>query len=161
MATQAQRPLDLNDSYPCPVCRHGEINSLVLTDAFACNFCRHILSADLKQQQVQVVDSTQSITWVWNGQRWRLVNANRSADISAIALFVAVILVVLPAGLVQLTGVIFAPLPSSHSHVPFSTIWACLVLVAHLTLVLWLLGEYYQFPFYIATRVRLFQRRLS
>ena len=132
MATQAQRPLNLSDSYPCPVCRHGDINSLVLTDAFACNFCHHILAADITQQQVQVVDSTQSITWAWDGQRWRVINANRNADISALAIFIAVILIVLPAGLVQLTGLVFAPLPSSHPHIPFSTIWALLVLIAHL-----------------------------
>ena len=161
MVTQAQRPLDLGDSYPCPVCRHGEIHSLVLTDAFACDFCRHILAADLSQQQVQVVDSTQAITWVWNGQRWRVVNANRNADVSGLVVFTAVVVVLLPASLVWLAGFIFPSASSTAAQIPFSTIWALLVLIAHLALVLWLIGEYYQIPFYIAAKVRLFQRRLS
>ncbi|MEM9002400.1 MAG: hypothetical protein AAGE59_02615 [Cyanobacteria bacterium P01_F01_bin.86] len=160
MAIQAQRPLELGDSYPCPVCRHGQISSLILTEAFACNFCRHILSVDLKQQQVQVVDSTQSITWAWNGQRWRVVHDNRSADVSGLVAFTAIVLVVLPPSLVWLAGFIFPPL-SPTSQIPFSTFWALLVLVAHLSLVLWLLGEYYQIPFYIAAKVRLFHRRFS
>ena len=162
MANQAQRPLDLGDSYPCPVCRHGDIHSLTLTDAFACDFCRHILSADLNQQQVQVVDSTQAITWAWNGQQWRVVNANRNADVSGLVIFTAVVLVLLPASLVWLAGFIFPPVTSStSSQIPFSTIWAFLVLLAHLALVLWLIGEYYQIPFYVAAKVRVFQRRFS
>ncbi|MBE7386215.1 MAG: hypothetical protein F6J95_033095 [Leptolyngbya sp. SIO1E4] len=160
MATQAQRSLDLNDSYPCPVCRHGTIQALVLTDAFACDFCRHILSADLKQQQVQVIDGPQAITWVWEGQRWRVAHGTRREEVSSLIVFSALVLIIVPASLVWLAGFIFPPL-SPTSPITFPTLWAFLTFLAHLSLVLWLVGEYYQIPFYVATKVRLFRRRSS
>lgn len=161
MTTQAQASLDLSRVYPCPVCRHGTIQALVLTDAFACEFCRHILSMDAKQQSVQMVDNPQAIAWMWDGQRWRVKNSNRNASLSYAVASIAVILSVLPAGLVWLAGSLFPPLPSAPSQLSFSTIWALLTLIAHLSLVLWLIGEYYQFPFYVATKVRLLRQRLS
>lgn len=160
MANQFQRPLNLGDSYPCPVCRHGTVRALVLTDAFACNFCRHILAADLHKQQVQVVDSTQAIIWSWSGQRWRVVSANRSADMSFLVVFTAAVLVLLPASLVWLSGYVFPP-ASPATPMPFSSMWAVLTLFAHLALVLWMVGEYYQIPFYIAVKVRLFRQQFS
>ncbi|NER80441.1 MAG: hypothetical protein F6K42_12865 [Leptolyngbya sp. SIO1D8] len=160
MVTKAQRPLDLGCSYPCPVCRHGDIQALVLTDAFSCDFCRHILSVDLKRQQVQVVDGPQAISWVWDGQRWRLANGTRDQDVNGLVIIAALFLIVFPASLVWLAGFIFPPLTPS-SKIAFSTIWALLTFLAHLGLVLWLVGEYYQIPFYVATKVRLFRQRSS
>lgn len=160
MTIQAKRPLDLSDSYPCPICRHGEIQALVLTDAFACQFCRHILSVDLAQQKVQVIDSPQAISWFWNGHRWQIAGRNEGAHLSGVVILAALILIIFPAGLVWLTGAIFPPLSSS-SHMRFPTIWALLTLLAHLCIVLWMIGEYFQVPFYIATKVRLMRRNLS
>jgi len=159
MDTVDPRPLNLNDSYPCPVCRHGKIQSLVLTDAFACEFCRHILSADLPQQQVQVVDGPQAITWIWNGERWRVVGRS-DGEVSAFVLSTATVLIVLPAALVWLAGVIFPPLSPS-TQMAFPTFWAIVTFAAHLVLVLWLVGEYYQIPFYVAIKVQLLRRRFT
>lgn len=158
MATQGQRSLDLKDCYPCPVCRQGHIQALVLTDAFACGHCQHILSVDLQQQEVSLIDSPQKITWIWEGQRWKVKRGNHSANLSAIVLVAAVLLTVLPSGLVWLSGLLFPPL-STTSSVTFSMMWALLTFLTHLGLVLWLIGEHYQIPFYVATRVRLFSRR--
>lgn len=159
MINKSYRRLELSDSYPCPVCRHGSIHALVLTDAFSCEFCRHILSADIGQQQVQLVDSLQAIAWYWDGHCWRLANRG-SKDISSLVVLAASVFTVLPPSLVWIAGFIFPPLSSS-SQITFPTVWALLTLLAHLSIVLWLIGEYYQVPFYVITKVRLLQRQLS
>lgn len=156
---QGQRPLDLSDSYPCPVCRQGQIEAIVLTEAFSCRFCRHILSADIEAQQVKVVDSAQPLTWFWNGQRWRLVRGDKAEELTGLVIFTAVVLTVVPASLVWLSGAIFPPLEQS-SQMPFSVAWALITFLSHLIFVLWLIGEYYQIPFYVAAKVRVLRLRL-
>jgi hypothetical protein len=73
-------------------------------------------------------------------------------------ILVATILILLPAGLIALTGILFPPLKPS-SPLSFSMLWALITLIAHLMLVLWLLGEYYQVPFYLSVKMRLLYRR--
>lgn len=158
MSTQTPRSLDWNDPYPCPICRNGQIEAMVLTEAFACNFCRHILSVNLAKQQVQVLDSTQSIRWRWDGHQWRIARDNKAGGISGLVILTAVILITLPASLVGAAGFIFPPAPPA-PQISFPMIWALLTLIAHLGLVLWLVAEYYQIPFYIATKIRLLQQR--
>jgi len=158
MALSPERPLNLDGAFPCPICRQGTIEAIVLTDAFACEFCRHILSANLADQQVQVVDSTQPLTWGWNGQRWRLVRGDDAQELSMLVYLTAVVLMVIPAGLVWLSGVLFPPLTPS-SGLPFSSVWAIITFAAHLSVVLWLIGEYYQIPLYVAAKVRIARSR--
>ncbi|MDB9529392.1 hypothetical protein PN498_25600 [Oscillatoria sp. CS-180] len=160
MAPQNERLLNLSSSYPCPVCRQGKLEAIVLTDAFSCTFCRHILAANLEAQQVQIVDSTQPLTWSWNGEQWRLVRGENAEGFTRLVIFTAVVLTIVPAGLVWLSGSIFPPL-EPQPHITFSTAWAVVTLLAHLTFVLWLVGEYYQIPFYVAAKVRILRRRLS
>lgn len=158
MALPPERPLSLDDSFPCPVCRQGKIEALVLTEAFACEFCRHILSANLPEQQVKIVDSSQPLTWLWNGTRWRLARGENAQELSAIVLLTATMLIVIPAGIVWLSGALFPPLEPT-SAVPFATLWAGITLAAHLGFVLWLIGEYYQIPFYVAAKIRIMRLR--
>jgi uncharacterized protein (DUF983 family) len=158
MAPQNQRPLNLSDSFPCPVCRQGSIQAIVLTEAFACEFCRHIMSVDLQAQQVQVVDSSQPLTWLWNGEKWKLSRGKKADELSALVIITAIVLMIIPATLVWLAGTIFPPLSPS-SHLSFSSIWSLLTLLAHSAFVLWLIGEYYQIPFYIAAKVRVMRLR--
>jgi hypothetical protein len=158
MALSTERPLDLNSTFPCPVCRQGKIQALILTDAFACEACRHILSANLAQQQVQVLDSSQPLIWGWNGQRWRLIRGNEAQELLALVLFAAASLMIFPAGLVWLSGKLFPPL-SPPSSISFSTAWAIVTFVAHLSFVLWLIGEYYQIPLYVAAKIRILRSR--
>lgn len=160
MVLKSQRPLVLSGSYPCPICRQGQIEAIVLTDAFACRFCRHILSADLESQQVKVVDSTQPLTWSWTGQQWRLVRGEKAEELTGLVIFTAVVLTVIPASLVWLSGAIFPPL-EQEAHIPFSVAWSVITFVSHLIFVLWLIGEYYQIPFYIAAKVRVLRLRMS
>ena len=156
----SERPLNLNEAFPCPICRQGKIEAIVLTEAFACEFCRHILSANLAEQQVQVVDSSQPLTWSWNGQRWQLMRGENAQEISALVLFTAAVLITIPAGLVWLSGALFPPLEPT-TNVPFSTLWAAITLGAHFSFVAWLVGEYYQIPLYIAAKIRILQSRAT
>lgn len=159
MTLSTERPLSLTDSFPCPMCRQGKIEAMVLTEAFACQFCRHILSVDLSTQRVKVVDSSQPLVWQWNGQRWQLIRGDNAQALSALVLVTAGLLVIMPAGIVWLSGQIFPPLEQA-STVPFSTVWALITLVAHLSFVLWLIGEYYQIPLYIAAKIRVLRLRM-
>ncbi|HEY9887937.1 MAG TPA: hypothetical protein V6D02_06010 [Candidatus Obscuribacterales bacterium] len=152
--------MSLSDAYPCPVCQQGGLEAIVLMDAFACQFCRHILAADLTAQRVQVVDSTQALTWGWTGHRWQRVREAGERELSGLILLTAVVLITLPASVVWLAGAIFPPLEPTAIW-PFATVWALLTLLAHLGLVLWLVGEYYQIPFYVAAKVRVLRLRAA
>ena len=158
MASSIERPLNLESSFPCPICRQGSIEAIVLTDAFACEFCRHILSANLAQQQVQVVDSSQPLTWGWNGRQWRLVRGENTQDLSTLVYFTAAVLIMVPASVVWLSGQLFPPLKPT-TGLPFSTLWAIITFATHLGFVLWLIGEYHQIPLYIAARLRIARSR--
>lgn len=147
------RSLSLQDTYLCPVCRHGQIAELTLMDAFACNFCRHIFTANLAAQTVQVVDSAQALSWRWNGRSWQSTHRD-DPSLTAIVWFASIVLVVLPAGLVWLMSYIFPPLPGS-LWAWFPSVWLGATFGVHLLMVSWLLAEHYQLPIYIASRVRL------
>ena len=158
----ANRQLSLDGAYPCPVCRHGEIRALVLMDAFACDFCRHVLTANLAKQSVQVIDSTQPMTWYWTGQRWRNA-AQADFSLSFMVWFVGIALIIFPAGLVWLSAQVFPPLVDSPGQ-SLPQIWAGLTLVLHSVLVAWLLAEHYQLPLWVAAKVyfrRYWQSRLE
>ncbi|WP_036028637.1 hypothetical protein [Leptolyngbya sp. PCC 6406] len=154
-----ERSLNLTDTYRCPLCRQGDLQALTLIDAFACNFCRHILTADLDRQEVQVVDSSQPITWTWTGQRWQSLS-HWGRPLTPLVWITTALLLSLPAGVVSLAGYLFPPLAPAPG-LPFSLIWAAITFAAHFLLVLWLLAEHYQFPIYVTMQVRLLQQRPS
>ncbi|MEO0755821.1 MAG: hypothetical protein AAFY78_02975 [Cyanobacteria bacterium J06648_16] len=147
------RSLNYDDRYRCPICASGELSVLVLTDAFACDFCRHIFTANLPNQSVQVIDTTQPMAWFWTGDRWR--NARRgNTQITLIVCCVALMLSCLPALLIALSSFLFPPL-NPPTGIRFSTLWAGLALLVHGGMVLWLVAEHYQWPWYVSTKVRL------
>ncbi|HEY9735870.1 MAG TPA: hypothetical protein V6D06_06290 [Trichocoleus sp.] len=145
--------LDNSSTYLCPVCRHGQIEAMVMMDTFACNFCRHIFELNLEQQTVQVVDSSQPLAWRWLGHRWQSVYQGQW-DMTLMLWVVVVALVLVPAGLVATSAYVFPPLEGSPGeHLPLY--WAIGTLLIHLFMVLWLLSEYYQAPLYVAAKIRL------
>jgi len=144
--------LDYQDSYICPVCRHGEITSLTLMDAFACNFCHHIFTANLTQQTLHAADSSQPVAWRWTGQTWRSVHQG-AAEVTGLIWFISIVLVILPPAIIGLTTYMLPPPEGTSWSFPF--IWTGLTFCAHLSLVSWLLVEYHQFPPYIALKIRL------
>ncbi|WP_017300050.1 hypothetical protein [Nodosilinea nodulosa] len=152
---RGQRSLDLGgaDTYDCPFCRHGQMQPMALMDAYACSFCRHIFDVNLDQQTVHVVDSVQSMGWRWQGWRWQPLYQSRS-DITLTLWLVGLALIVFPAGIVALGGYVFPPLDES-AGINWSMVWAIGTLVAHGTMVGWLVAEHYQFPVYVMTKIRL------
>lgn len=147
--------LSYQGSYLCPICRHGQITGLTLMDAFACSFCRHIFTANVQQQTVQVVDSSQPLTWRWNGRNWQSTHQD-DPSLTAVLWLIGVVLVTLPASIVWLMSYLFPPLPGSVWSW-FPGIWIGCTLGVHLLMVGWLLAEHYQLPLYVASRVRLRQ----
>lgn len=147
------RNLSYQESYICPICRHGQISAITLMDAFACNFCRHIFTANLPTQTVQVVDSAQSLSWHWSGRSWKSTHRD-DPSLTAVVWFASIVLVLLPASIVWLMSYLFPPLPGSLWSW-FPTIWLGCTFGIHLLMVSWLLAEHYQIPIYIASRVRL------
>lgn len=150
-----RRSLNYQQTYQCPICRHGEIEALTLMDAFACNFCRHIFTANLKEQSIHVEDSSQPMTWRWNGRNWQAVTQT-DFDLTLVIWIVAVSLVVLPPGLIWLSSHTFPPLDQS-SGAWFPTFWIALTFICHFSFVAWLMAEHYQIPWYVAGKVRLRQ----
>jgi len=153
---------DLGDHYPglsyqqtyvCPVCRHGQIEALTLMDAFACNFCRHIFTTNLQEQSIRVEDSSQPFVWRWTGRTWRPIQQD-DFDLTLVIWLVSVALVALPTALIWLSYHTFPPLPGSTGYW-VSTLWTALTFMFHFVLVLWLLVEHYQLPSYIALRIQL------
>lgn len=146
--------LSYQDVYPCPICRHGEIASLVLTDAFACNFCRHIFTTDSDENTIRVEDSSQPLSWRWNGRHWQSVH-REDFDLTLVIWVVGLALIIFPPTLVWFSYRAL-PLNSPALNLLFFPIaWTVLTLTSHLTLVGWLLAEHYQFPIYIAGKIRL------
>lgn len=131
-------------SYTCPVCRHGHISSLTLMDAFACNFCQHIFSVNWEQQLLQMADSQLPLTWRWNGRTWQGVN-RPGVTLGWEYGFIGLFFVLFPPILIALSAYLFPPLPGS-SLFWFPWVWTALAFFTHLTCLLWLVAEYYQFP---------------
>jgi len=147
------RSLNYEQTYLCPVCRHGQISALALMDAFACSFCRHIFTADLRDQSVRVEDSSQPMTWHWNGLTWQGLH-QVDVDLSIVIWVVGGVLVLLPPTLIWLSSHTFPPMAGSE-WAWFPMVWVGLAFLLHFTLVLWLLLEHYQVPVYVACKVRL------
>lgn len=145
--------LNYQDTYLCPICRHGKISAITLMDAFACNFCRHIFTANLTSQTIQVEDSSYPMTWRWTGRNWQSAN-QIDVDLTIVIWLVGTALVVLPPMLIWLSSHTFPPLPGSAWYW-FPTIWMSLAFCLHFVFVAWLLMEHYQLPLYVACKVRL------
>jgi rubredoxin len=152
---RAPRPLHYQDTYICPACRHGHIQQLTLMDAFSCNFCRHIFSADLSEQTIHIADSTQPMSWKWTGQRWQATH-QKDSKITPLIWGIGSVLVLLPSFLIWLSCQLFPPLPGSQL-AWFPLFWAGMTLLFHLTMVGWLLAEYYQLPLYVSSKIKLRQ----
>lgn len=147
------RLLREDETYRCPICRHGELAQFTLMEAFACNFCRHIFIPNFSAQTIQVVDSAQPITWRWTGTQWRMANQGE-IDLTVLLWIIGAVLLVLPGSLVALAAYLFPPLPNS-SGAWFPSVWIGVTFFVHLLMVLWLLAEYYQVPLYVTSRIRL------
>jgi hypothetical protein len=150
------RALNDQETYICPVCRHGHISSLTLMDAFACDFCRHIFTVNLENQSIQVADSSQPMSWRWNGRGWMAAHHN-DRNLTLAIWLVGIALVVLPSTIVCASAYMFPPLPDSR-WAWLSAVWCGVTIVVHLGMVSWLIAEHYQIPIYVMSKIQL--RRL-
>ncbi|MBD2311048.1 hypothetical protein H6G20_05025 [Desertifilum sp. FACHB-1129] len=168
--SEEKSSLSYQGVYTCPVCRHGQISALPLMDAFACNFCRHIFTADLDKQRVQVVDGSQPLSWRWTGKTWKATHRREDLDLTWEIWLVGIALVFLPPTLIGLAYHTFPPMPNSYcttlspwdllqsggicSAYWFPVVWTVLTFFSHLSFVSWLVLEHFQFPLYVALKVR-------
>jgi hypothetical protein len=153
-----RQPLSFADCYPCPVCRYGQIEGLLMVDAFSCGFCRHIFTVD-HLQQLRLEDTAQPLQWRWTGDRW--VSARSVATEESLLLIwgLGIAFVLIPTALVWLANHTFPALPSQDgSSLSFSVLWTGLTFVSHGSIVAWFCLEYYQIPVYLM--LKLYARQL-
>ncbi|MEG3858976.1 hypothetical protein [Microcoleus sp. herbarium12] len=140
----SNRPFNPQDTYPCPVCRTGEISTMPMMEALACNFCQHIFIASVERQSLKMADRQPPVTWHWNGKKW--IGAHLEGLQLGWPYFAAAIgLIFLPTSLLGLSAYYFAPVPGSRLSW-FPAAWTGLAFLSHLGIVLWLVVEFYQFP---------------
>jgi hypothetical protein len=138
--------------YPCPVCRLTQLKAMPLMDAMACDCCRHIFTADIERQQLKMVDRQPPLTWRWNGRNWTGAHLE-GVEWGWTYWLLAVAFVVLPTTFIWLAAYTFPPEPGSTlSWVP--VFWTGLTFLSHLTIIGWLVTEFYQFPIRAYLRVR-------
>ncbi len=143
--------LSYQGTYTCPVCRHGELSAIALMDAFGCDFCRHIFTANLEKQVLKMADSSLPLSWHWNGRAWK--GAHRAGDELGWGIWIAAIaFVIFPPAIVGMGAYLFPPLPGSPLSW-FPRFWTGFAFLSHLSIIIWLTIEYYQFPVFTFFRV--------
>jgi hypothetical protein len=146
------RRLDYHGVYPCPVCRLGQLSTLSLMDALACDCCHHIFTTEPERQLLKMADRQPPLTWRWSGRNWTAAHLE-GVEWGWIYWLFAIALVALPTTLVGLAAYMFPPDPSSRlAWLP--TVWTGLVFLSHLSIVGWLVIEFYQFPVWAYLRIR-------
>jgi hypothetical protein len=152
MFKESRRQFTDPQPYPCPACRCGTLTPITLTEALGCEICRHIFTLDMEQHLLKMVDREPPITWRWTGQNWRGQHIGQ-LEINWIYWFLGCVLVLMPPGLIAVSGLLFPPVSGS-AWVWFPLIWASITLIAHLTMVIWMVTEAYQFPLLLYLRTR-------
>ena len=133
--------------YPCPVCRHGKVAEMPLMETFACNFCQHIFTTNFDKQLLKMADSQLPLTWYWNGKIWKGIH-REGAEIGWTYSVFAIAFVIIPTAIISVGAYLFPPMNGSLlSWLPL--FWAILTFCAHLSCVVWLIIEYYQFPIFL------------
>lgn len=151
MAQVFPSKLDYEQSYPCPVCRNGQLDRLILMDAFACSTCNHIFSANLNQQSICLADRTPAIGWRWARQHWHPLH-HPDIDFPLGIWLLCSGLTVLPPTILWIMHHMFPPLDNSaHS---FPLFWIGIVGLTHGLIALWILAEFYQLPLYLSWKFR-------
>lgn len=153
MAQLSSSLLTYEQSYPCPVCHQGQLHRLILMDAFSCNACRHIFSANLTQQSICLADSNPAVAWRWVRQRWRPLH-HPDIDFPVGIWILCGLLTILPPMLLGVVHHIFPPLTDSPG-AQFPLLWLGIVCFTHSLIALWILAEFYQFPWYLSWKLRL------
>lgn len=66
-----QIQLDCDRSYPCPVCRRGQLNAITLTEAWGCDDCQEIFEQKTANSIKKLsAPYPYQATWQWTGKTW-------------------------------------------------------------------------------------------
>lgn len=146
------QPFNYQGVYTCPVCRLNQLKAMPLMDAMACDICRHIFVADLERQVLKMADRQPPLIWHWNGKRWTGVHLE-GVEWGWFYWVFSMALVVLPTTIIALSTFTFPPNPDSAlSWLPYA--WIGLTFFCHLSIIGWLVMEFYQFPLATYLNVR-------
>ena len=151
------KQLNPNETYPCPVCRSGEVEPLpLMEDTLSCQFCQHLFKADFSQQLLTMMDSEIPLSWYWDGKKWSSPQ-RKGLELGWESAIAALLFLLLPPLIVGTGAYLFPPVPSSPlAWLPIA--WTGLTFLTHLGILLWLAIEYYQFPVVMYLRALLRQR---
>ncbi len=151
------KQLNTDETYPCPVCRSGQVEPLpLMEDTFSCQFCQHLFTADFSQQLLTMMDSEIPLSWYWNGKKWSSPQ-RKGIELGWESAIAALFFLIVPPLIVGLGLLLFPPVPETPL-AWFPIAWTALTFITHLGILLWLAIEYYQFPVVMYLQALLRQR---
>lgn len=136
----------------CPMCGRGHLTQMILMETLSCDLCNHMFAWNRQQERLDVLDVSSKTTWHWNGRRWQR-GAYPSQPLTTITIIFALMVIVLPALMIEVAGYIFPPLPGSPFEY-FHVFWAAIAFILHGSWVLWILAESYHFAPYTLAKVK-------
>lgn len=73
--------LDLDQTYPCPICSQGTLVPITLTEAWGCDRCQQILQRDQPPNTLIKLSTpyARQRRWIWNGHQWHRHPKDRQA----------------------------------------------------------------------------------
>jgi hypothetical protein len=65
--------IDLQEQYPCPRCKRGRLQAILLTEAFGCDRCQQIFGLSEDNQTIEQLSTSYPYTktWQWVAAGWR------------------------------------------------------------------------------------------
>ncbi len=72
MPTLKAQKIELNQEYPCPCCRRGQLTPITLTEAFGCSKCHQIFVIEQSGFVLEKLSTTYPYkkAWRWTGRQW-------------------------------------------------------------------------------------------
>ncbi|WP_287129455.1 hypothetical protein [Candidatus Cyanaurora vandensis] len=124
--------IDLEEHYPCPRCKRGQLKAIVLTEAFGCDRCNQIFGLAEESYTLEQLSTSYPYkkAWQWSGTVWR----DDSRGIDSTYLPAAILVVILPLLLLWLPTVM--DFPRTPSMVLWSLLTALLLVIP--ALMFWL-----------------------
>jgi len=127
------RKIDLQKNYPCPSCRKGSLNLILLTEALGCDRCQKIFVVKENYQIIEQLSSfEQKKTWYWNGSSWSNLYTGLTPNTLSALLITMVLLPMLMAIFLSL---LLRRIPPNSMMLG---VIVCLVTIIFVGLILWL-----------------------
>ncbi len=65
--------IDLDEHYPCPRCKRGQLRAIILTEAFGCDRCNQIFGLTEESYTLEQLSTSYPYkkAWQWTGSVWR------------------------------------------------------------------------------------------